>query len=159
MNKMKIDWDNFEFFAKAIQSKLEEEEKPALIVGLSRGGLPLATLLSNRLNVAMVPLEWSLRDNPVRDVTKLRNILEKYYDCEILLVDDLIDSGKTYLDIWMIYESWWRDLHKEHGLKITPVVMFHNTEAFTEMPYWNKPVSAVKFQRSSFPNWFVFPWE
>lgn len=155
MKTINIDWQTFEFYVQSLISKLEEEATPGLIVGLSRGGLPLATTLSNRLNVPMIPLEWSLRDNPIRDTEKFRNILKTYKDCEILLVDDLIDSGKTYIDIWSTFEAYWSDC----SVKVTPVVMLYNTEAFNKMPNWNKPVSVVKFQRSKVPEWFVWPWE
>lgn len=155
MKTINIDWSMFEFYTQALLSKLQEEEPPALIVGLSRGGLPLATVLSNRLGVPMVPLEWSLRDNPKKDIEKFREILDTYKECEILLVDDLIDSGRTYIDIWATFETYWPGL----SVNITPVVMLYNTDAFEKMPYWNKPVSVVKFQRTKVPEWFVFPWE
>lgn len=157
MKKINIDWDMFEFYTRVLVSKLKDEEKPSLIIGLSRGGLTLATTLSNRLGVPMVPVEWSLRDNPTRDVEKIKSILDLYSDVEgeIIIVDDLIDSGKTYIDIWQTFESFWQGMKT----KITPVVILYNTESFDKMPYWNKPVSAIKFQRSSVPDWFVFPWE
>ena len=155
MNKVNIDWEMFKFLGRAIEAKLDEEELPNLIVGLSRGGLPLATMLSNRLGVPMLPLVWSLRDNPMRDVDGLRDILDKHKEGEILLVDDLIDSGNSYKDIWETFYAHW----EMTNVKITPVVLLHNTDAFEKLPGWNKPVSAVKFSRTMTPEWFVFPWE
>ena len=154
---VKIDWDVFELYTTSLISKLKEDPPVSLIVGLSRGGLPLATTLSNRLGIPLMCIEWSLRDGKIRDIPELAAILETEHGKEILIVDDLIDSGSTFKDIHNTMNSEIPGIWDK--VTVTPTVLLYNTEAFTNLQDWNKPVSAVKFQRSSYPHWFCFPWE
>lgn len=153
---VKVDWDTFEFYVSSLVAKLKEDPPASLIIGLSRGGLPLATTLSNRLGIPMTCIDWSLRDGKKRDYEKLKTILSNIPEKqEVLIVDDLIDSGETYKDI---HASLGSDI-LWNWVTVTPVVLLYNTEAFSSLEGWNKPVSAIKFQRSLYSNWFIFPWE
>lgn len=71
------------------------------IVGIHRGGLIPAVMLSHLFDLPMKTLEWQTRDQgQVADVAKIRRIL---FDCPtnevILIVDEIADSGKTLNDI------------------------------------------------------------
>ena len=62
------------------------------IVGLTRGGLPLAVKLSHALQVPMETLDWQTRDGSNKDVAKLQSLL---FEQGLLFVDDICDSGLT----------------------------------------------------------------
>lgn len=75
---------------------------PACIVGLSRGGLVPAIILSHVFDVQMVPIMWSARDHamellPYVVIEHLRGIAER--GGQILVVDDIADSGKSFLTL------------------------------------------------------------
>lgn len=77
------------------------EEELVTIVGIQRGGLIPAVMLSHLFNVEMKPLRWQTRDQArYTDPDSLCRIL---YGCKpgqaILIVDDIADSGKTFNDI------------------------------------------------------------
>jgi len=69
--------------------------KPSAVVGLARGGLVPATMLSYRLGVPLIPVTWSLRD---AKETELDLKLKKHltYGRKVLIVDDIVDSGYTF---------------------------------------------------------------
>lgn len=95
-----------------------EEWKPDLVVGITRGGLLPAKLISHYFNVPMHSLDVSLRDNnisvsdlglsadalgcvPKQD--KLGTSIDPFYRKNILIVDDINDSGDTFnwiMDDW-----------------------------------------------------------
>lgn len=68
----------------------EDGWKPEVIVGLTRGGLIPAVMLSHSLGIQMMPLHWATRDFVGYDSLE---ILRPYR--EILIVDDICDTGKS----------------------------------------------------------------
>ena len=99
--KTYLSWSDFDLYAKSIATFYSDQDIK-LIVGLSRGGLPLAVTLSNAMNIPMVPLEWQTRDGSVQDEKKLIELNKQYNSREVLFVDDLCDSGETIRQI----QSW-----------------------------------------------------
>jgi len=66
---------------------------PSIIIGISRGGLIPAQMLSHYYEVPLIPLHISLRDNPLQesDLTALEGIKGE----RPLVVDDICDGGHT----------------------------------------------------------------
>lgn len=79
----------------------KNEEELVTIVGIQRGGLIPAVMLSHAFNVEMKPLIWQTRDQ-VKSIDP-RSLCHILYGCKqgqaILIVDDIADSGKTFNDI------------------------------------------------------------
>ena len=98
MDIQKISWRRFDFLVNDIVEEYKERDIK-LIVGLSRGGLPLAVKLSNLLNIPMESLKWQTRDGDEQDVIKLMALKKRYETEEVLFVDDICDSGDTILGI------------------------------------------------------------
>lgn len=78
----------------------EQIEKSCVIyhevVGLVRGGVIPATLLSHRLGLPVSLINWSFRDHKRVDHHALDNIMYNIYrGRRYLIVDDMIDSGET----------------------------------------------------------------
>lgn len=71
--------------------------QPELIVGIARGGLVPAVMFSHSLNIPLEVLYWSTRDFQQQRIDQLKMLagLNK----RILFVDDLVDSGKTLIQI------------------------------------------------------------
>jgi len=69
---------------------IESGNIPDVIVGLTRGGLIPAVMLSHRLKLPMKTIQWSTRDYPLKESLDELRIYRK-----ILIVDDICDSGVT----------------------------------------------------------------
>jgi len=96
---MKMTWDDINICLDILSDKLEKIVFNK-IVGISRGGLIPATLLSYRFNKPICSLQWQLRDlDKKRDYENLLKILRCSTNEGILIVDDLIDTGNTIKEI------------------------------------------------------------
>ena len=68
--------------------------RPQVIVGISRGGLPPAVMLSAYYDIPLKPLKASLRHFP-----QWEEYMPYPTDQDILIVDDICDSGATFTKI------------------------------------------------------------
>ena len=95
---MKITWKDFDEASYEIAFYYTDQlvsRKITRLVGLQRGGLPLAVKLSNLMDIPMEVLNYQTRDGET-SVEDLHHQLLKLGDLsEILFVDDICDSGKT----------------------------------------------------------------
>ena len=98
MDKRIIDWQEFDDLVDKIVENYRQHDIK-LIVGISRGGLPLAVKLSNILKVPMECLSWQTRDGDVQDVSHLTKLDIRYQTEDVLFVDDICDSGHTIQSI------------------------------------------------------------
>ena len=121
---------------KQIQRK---KVKYDFVLGVERGGLIPAVHLSHRLGLPLKTLSWSsqLKDGSMLTWFILRNK-------KILLVDDIVDSGKTFLEIFGKY--WDMD---------TAVLIYNNiNESKIKPDYYGRMIN-----RKDTPEWFDFWWE
>lgn len=148
-----------------VQSILHDLEKshwrPDYIVGLTRGGLLPATLISQYTGVPMYSLDVSLRDNkdtmgPESNCWMAEDALGKK---RILIVDDINDSGAT-LD-WIV-DDWkstnrpaspeWNTVFGDN-VRIATIVN-NNSSNFKEISY-----TGTTIYKDEHDVWIVFPWE
>ena len=121
---------------KQIQRK---KVKYDFVLGVERGGLIPAVHLSHRLGIPLKTLSWSsqLKDGSMLTWFILRNK-------KILLVDDIVDSGKTFLEIFGKY--WDMD---------TAVLIYNNiNESKIKPDYYGRMINRIDT-----PEWFDFWWE
>lgn len=78
-----------------IQQMFQDNWKPDYIVGISRGGLPLAVMLSHKGGISMETLKVQLRDGDEQEVNPFLLADIKKGD-KVLFVDDINDSGSTF---------------------------------------------------------------
>jgi len=137
--------------------------RPDYIVGLTRGGLIPATMLSHYLDVPLHTLNVSLRDSETGPESNLWMAEDAFgYSAlpkKILIVDDINDSGAT---LKWIKEDWpagcfptgerWNEVW-HNNVKFATLI---NNEAseFKNVDYVGKHIN--KFEN---PEWCVFPWE
>lgn len=106
MKSYKMTYSEVEKYCSVLADKLISVN-PTLIVGITRGGLVPAVHLSHFLNIPMECITWQTRDGGVKQknnsLKKTPNIqhdhtlLKKYEN--IVFVDDINDSGKTFTEI------------------------------------------------------------
>jgi len=130
---------------------------PDIIVGLSRGGLIPAVMLSHYLHCPMRTLNLSFRDANEQATSDLE-LAELATSQKILIVDDINDTGKT---LNWIKEDWstnfpdydnWNTWH--HTVKFA-VLVNNSASEFKNVDY-----SAFEINKDEDPSWVVFhPWE
>lgn len=150
--------------------------RPDYIVGLTRGGLVPATMLSHYLDVPMHALKVSLRDDdngPESNlwmaeeafgyVPKEERVLANFdytlHAKKILIVDDINDTGAT---LNWIQEDWrsgclpnddrWKSVW---GNNVRTAVLINNDASdFSDVDYVGLNINKLEE-----PIWCVFPWE
>ena len=109
---------------KIIREMHHDSWTPDYIVGLTRGGLPLAVMLSHYLDKPMHALNASFRDNltgPESNAWMAEDAFgyDKIRKKDILIIDDINDSGHTLN--WII-DDWQRRESPMGGLSMRKLV-------------------------------------
>lgn len=116
---------------------------PDRIVGLTRGGLIPAVVLSHILETPMVPVSYSsLRGKG--EYRAHENQLPEIEGRLILLVDDICDSGHTLREV--------HDYYERKNYEVVSAALYYKRGAVYEPThYWQTiPADAP---------WVTFPWE
>lgn len=116
------------------------------IIGLSRGGLLPAVILSHLLDVPMTAVAYSSQQGN-GDNKNHTNALPEIDESNILVVDDIIDSGYTMKEIINHYRLTGKTCHS-YALffKSSAAGVFIPTAAWKNIPMDNE-------------KWVVFPFE
>jgi hypoxanthine phosphoribosyltransferase len=137
--------------------------RPDYIVGISRGGLIPAVLLSHYLGTTLHTLKVTLRDGLEEDCDHncwmAEDALGYSEDKKnILIVDDINDSGATF---GWIKQDWMSSaLPKDDrwstiwGHNVRFAVLVHNAASDETSDY-----AGMEINKAENPSWVVFPWE
>tara|TARA_B100000900_G_scaffold375596_1_gene357813 strand:- start:518 stop:1000 length:483 start_codon:yes stop_codon:yes gene_type:complete len=151
-------WSDIEKCAQSICLQMYRDNwRPDYIVGLTRGGLPLAVMISHMTNIRMEALKVKLRDladnedGCVHDATMAE---DAHKGTKILIVDDINDTGATFQwikDDWSGGEDW-SDIWKNN---VRFAVMTENLASeFHDVQYsWDEVNKAEE------DVWLVYPYE
>ena len=165
MNKIYYTWRDVEHYTQEILRQIcSDSWRPDYVVGLTRGGLVPANLISQYLGCRMETLKVSLRDD-----TECESNLWMAEDAfghnmehpkNILIVDDINDTGAT---LNYIREDWpsgcfpdnprWTEVW---GSNVRVAVLVDNESSKSEVPV---SYSAVDINKAEQDSWIVFPWE
>ncbi len=133
------------YYAEVIRNMTVDKFRPDVVFAPMRGGADFGIKLSNYYNVPFEAISWQTRDGDLKDPAKLVDLFTKYDDKQILIVDDICDSGETLKGI----ESY--TLNRTNVRFATAI---ENLECGFVCDY-----SARQIGRSDDTQWFVFPWE
>lgn len=130
---------------------------PTLVVGLTRGGLMPATMISHAIKVDMTSLDVSLHENnTILGVTSswLPELIKD--DHHILIVDDVNNTGKTFEWIKQDWTSTVRNMNPRFkGLwpetHIKFAVLHHNQNSNFSTNYYGEKIGELDN--------IVYPWE
>jgi hypoxanthine phosphoribosyltransferase len=181
MKKIYYTWQDVENQTQEILRQLQRDAwMPDYVVGLTRGGLVPANLISQYLEVPMECLKVSLRDDNAQPESNLWMPEDAFgYQLtesvempgtqvtvygrspkNILIVDDINDSGATLNWIKQDWESsclpghhWWNQVW---GNNVRVAVLVDNEASASEL---NVSYSAVDLNKAEENSWIVFPWE
>lgn len=134
MNKSKLNKVSFEEIQEAIEDIAETfKYKTKLIVGIARGGLVPAVMLSHKMNIPMKTVQIQLRDST--EPLELEP-LRVYNSRDVLFIDDINDTGET---IKLIQEY----------APLANFATIHKKDSIIRNAYYHKIVD----------DWVVYPWE
>lgn len=133
----------------ACQIKAAEFD-PEVIVGVARGGLVPATMLSYGLNKRLEVLQAK---NGVFEMKSFFELFDKYSYKTILIVDEICDSGKTLDELHSLYEQNYP--RSDYFSRVHTAVLVHNTNSKIKPTYSGSSITKTKDGNP----WIVFPWE
>ena len=173
MKKIYYSWQDIENQTQEILRQLQRDAwQPDYVVGLTRGGLVPANLISQYLEVPMETLKVSLRDSEHGPESNLWMAEDAFgytnWDpmCSgngrkrILIVDDINDSGATLNWIKQDWQSGclpdderWAEVW---GNNVRVAALVDNEASKSELKI---SYSAVDLNKAEEDVWIVFPWE
>ena len=168
MNKIYYTWAQVEGACLDIARQINNDDwRPDYVVGITRGGLIPAVLLSQYLEIPMKSLDVSLRDGG--DTVSNLNMADDAYGfnaekdgdpcCKnILIVDDINDQGST---IAWIKNDWQSaclpdDARWNHvwGQNVRFATLTNNLASKETVDY-----SVWEVNKAEEDCWLVYPWE
>ena len=178
LKKKYIDDNEFKGMVHTIGSMITpvtSDWRPDYIVGITRGGLYPALLLSHYLDIPMHTLNVSLRDNDTgpesnlwmaedavgyHRVDDLPSASNPALRKNILIVDDINDTGATFN--WIV-EDWqssclptdpaWNEVCR-NNVRFSAVIDNQASDSRHKMNYRGRTIN-----KSIKDEWIVFPWE
>ena len=170
-------WSDVENLTQEIIRQIHNDGwRPDYVVGITRGGLVPANLISQYLGVRMETLRVSLRDDSECEsnlwmaedafgyVPKDEQLLAEFdYSINaknILIVDDINDTGAT---LNWIRQDWPSGCLPNHdrwnhiwGNNVRVATLYDRWSSKSELPVQYK---GVFIHMDNDPGWVVFPWE
>lgn len=163
-----------------LRAMAKEDWRPDYVVGITRGGLVPAVMISQYLEVPMHTLNISFRDNELGPESNLwmaedafgyvnwegsvpapadRVTTDPAKRKKILIVDDINDTGRT---LNYIKEDWpsgclpndpaWNDIW--HDTVRFATIVDNGSSTFKNVDY-----TGLTINKHEEPSWVVFPWE
>ena len=107
MEKERVSFDVIDFYSRTIADRVKDEGITH-VIGLARGGLIPATIISYELDVPLLSYAISsYKDTTKTDKFKVHQFVHfsdlkslKEVDPHVLVVDDICDTGETMQYIW-----------------------------------------------------------
>ncbi len=150
-NKRYVGWPSIHDAVNRISFEMYKDNwRPDYIVGLTRGGLIPAVVMSHTLDVPMHALKVSLRDHVGEDHDSGLSDLAAT-GANILVLDDINDTGATLN--WIV-NDWKLNELPRHNVKFA--VLFDNLSSGfqKEVDYCDTEINKAEKDE-----WIVFPWE
>jgi hypoxanthine phosphoribosyltransferase len=132
---------------------------PDYIVGLTRGGLTPAVMLSHYLDVPMNTLKISLRDDNESSESNCWMAEDAFNQTNILVVDDINDTGAT---LKWVMEDWQAGCHPNsekwdsvwnNNVKFATLIDNQSSD-YLDVDYIGKTINKMVDDE-----WICFPWE
>lgn len=128
--------------------------QPAAIVGVTRGGLTPAVMMSHYFNCPLFTLDYSLRDREGAELNDAatQQVLDRLSTIgskHIVVVDDINDSGETLVGI----QNLFRDELFSDAYVVYATLLEKSTSKF-DCDFYGEFL-----MDEACDDWIVFPWE
>ena len=139
-----IGWSGYGRITSSLSKKIKSGHgRYDLVIGIARGGVPLAMAVADQLNARMDIINIKSYKGMVRQRPKILSTLSNdARGKRVLVVDDLVDSGGTMKTV-MKY------LEKKGCSEIKTAALFKKPWSKFEPDFYLKKVD----------QWVIFPWE
>ena len=131
-----LSWRDIGRMVDTIYDQVKNGEYTA-IVGLARGGLVPAVMLSHRLDIKFESVTWQTRDGGLQEIGRLNNIIAR--EDKVLIIDDICDSGLTLTQV--------KANHPDADVAVLTSKLDTKLVDFVAQTYYNDD------------RWVIFPWE
>ena len=135
-----------------------------VIVPILRGGLIPGSMLAYRYfnkfgPIDIQPIIWQTRDNNKKEIEKLIDVFHN--NSNILIMDDLLDSGLTFYQIEEELNNIGIDFKRviENKWNINFAVLMQNVSAKYNKLKIGNIIAGEMIDKESDPRWIRFPWE
>lgn len=163
MKQIYVSWHDVENHTQEILRQMQLDSWiPDYVVGITRGGLVPANLISQYLECRMETLQVRLRDSKADEQCESNCWMSEdaFNGSKILIVDDVNDSGAT---LNWIRQDWQRSCLPNdpkwaniwgNNVRIAVLIDNETSGAELDVSYTAKTINKVND-----PQWIVFPWE
>ena len=132
-----MDWDTFTKETKKLSKKIDY--RPDCIVGIARGGVIPAVLLSKQLDIKDMYVLKVRVDGKKREIAA--EVFTDMSDKKVLVVEDMLVSGKSMLVV--------KKYLKSKGARVRTACLYIMPETEVKPEYYLKEIGEVE----------RFPWE
>jgi len=136
-----------------IRQMLQDDWRPDYIVGITRGGLIPAVLMSHYTGIKMHTLDVRLRDGDGECETNCWMAEDASNGKKILVLDDINDTGETFKWIKQDWEGSVVD-DIDWGNNVRFAAIIDNIPSEMDVEY-----SSMEINKMEDPSWIVFPFE
>jgi len=163
MKKVYVSWSDVEHQVQEILRQMFQDQwRPDYVVGITRGGLVPANLISQYTGCKMETLHVQLRDGGESGgESNLWMAEDAYNGKNILIVDDINDSGATLNWIMRDWPSGcypederWVDSIWNNNVRFAVLVDNLSSNCDVGMYY-----TGMEIDKGEDDAWIVFPWE
>ena len=148
-DKVIVTWGDVDFLTNTVAEIISQKNvKYNTILALGRGGLIPGTMLSYKLNIKNLQnLGINTRQEDGKPLETLINQIPNHLSGNVLVVDDINDSGRTFQAVSSLIESEYPDIGE---LMYCSLTTRHSTE-------FNENTISAEIINTS--DWLVFPWD
>lgn len=150
MKKLYVSWSDLDSMLSDITQQMATKMlRPHVVLGPSRGGLPIGVMLSHYFDIPFHGFEWQTRDGKIQNSSQLRSLLSKYNGKRVVIIDDINDTGTTLEGIHEI---------------VTIESMVNNVKYITlfdklSSKFGEVEITAKELDEVEEKQWIVFPYE
>lgn len=155
VKKIYLSWLDIEQLTINVIEQIEKDHwTPTIVVGITRGGLIPATLISHYFKIPMVSLDVSFRDNTLIGPESHYIPEETKNGHQILVADDINDSGQTMSWIKNDWESTLKSIDPILINNVRFAALVHNKSSSFFIDY-----EGMMIDKNKDPQWICYPWE
>ena len=145
MEVKKFSFDEIDMLARTISKRAKQHGGFTHVVGIARGGLVPATIISYELGLPLTTVHVSSYDGTERKniIGNVNQLFDLPVNSKVLVVDDICDSGQT--------TDWIKNQLTQSEVKHELACIFIKKQHKGKIRFYGSVVPEDK--------WIVFPWE